>query len=345
MKEKDVLFCWFNRYNMNKPVCIFILSAFILLFTACGDEKKKKSLSGDDPVEITDFIEFFPTQEGPWQFGDTVLTKKQTDSLLISYKIFSQFVPDSFITKMVGKGVKPKFYPLANVQGEDKQHFLFSTIIASGKKAVLVAVFDKKNQFVTAMPVLVLDAAANTQQSVSINKRNTITKSVSRKNADESISQGQEVYDLDAGATSFALVMTDALDEKVTELINPIDSSSRKQKFTADYSNGKMNLVSIRDGRKDNQISFFVHFEKSNGECTGELKGEAMMVNATTAEYRVGGDPCILQFKFSANAVTLKEVEGCGAKRGLRCSFDGVYPRKKTVEKKTAEKKPAKAKK
>ncbi len=46
------------------------------------------------------------------------------------------------------------------------------------------------------------------------------------------------------------LIMTDALDDKVTELTNPIDTFSRKQKYTADYGRGKMNLVSIRDGRK-----------------------------------------------------------------------------------------------
>ena len=44
------------------------------------------------------------------------------------------------------------------------------------------------------------------------------------------------------------LVMTDALNDKVTELINPIDTLLRKHKLSADYTNGKMNMVSIRDG-------------------------------------------------------------------------------------------------
>ncbi len=44
--------------------------------------------------------------------------------------------------------------------------------------------------------------------------------------------------------------MTDALEDKVTELLNPIDTFLRKHKYAADYGSGKLNLVSIRDGRK-----------------------------------------------------------------------------------------------
>ena len=53
------------------------------------------------------------------------------------------------------------------------------------------------------------------------------------------------------------LIVTDALDDKVTELTNPIDTFSRKQKFTGDYGSGKLNLVSIRDGRKNDRLSFY----------------------------------------------------------------------------------------
>lgn len=97
------------------------------------------------------------------------------------------------------------------------------------------------------------------------------------------------------------LIMTDALEDKVTELINPIDSFARKQKFTADYGSGKMNLVSIRDGRKKGMITFFIHFEKDNGNCTGELKGEAKMISNTMAEYKEAGQPCSIQFNFTSS--------------------------------------------
>ena len=139
------------------------------------------------------------------------------------------------------------------------------------------------------------------------------------------------MYMLNADSKTFMLIMTDALNDKVTELINPIDTLPRKHKLAADYGTGKMNLVSIRDGRKNDRLTFFIHFEKNNGECTGELKGEAFLKSPTTAEYREGGDPCILKFTFSSTSVSLKE-ENCGSRRGMQCSFDGSFGRKKWVK-------------
>ncbi|MDP9230442.1 MAG: hypothetical protein M3O67_07205, partial [Bacteroidota bacterium] len=60
-----------------------------------------------------------------------------------------------------------------------------------------------------------------------------------------------------------------------------------------------------------------------------ELKGEAQFASANTAVYHQGGDPCVLKFTFTSTAVSIKEVEGCGARRGLNCSFNGSFPRKK----------------
>jgi hypothetical protein len=39
-----------------------------------------------------------------------------------------------------------------------------------------------------------------------------------------------------------------------------------------------------------------------------------------------------MQFIFSPSSVTLKEMEGCAAHRGLRCSFDGSYSKKKITK-------------
>jgi hypothetical protein len=136
--------------------------------------------------------------------------------------------------------------------------------------------------------------------------------------------------------------MTDALDDKPAELINPIDTFSRKQKNTADYGAGKTSLISFRDAKKSDRLNFFIHFEKNNGDCTGELRGEAMIKSPTIAEYREGGDPCVLQFRFTSSSVIIKELEGCGSRRGLRCSFDGSYPRKKEVKPKAVKAKSTK---
>ena len=191
----------------------------------------------------------------------------------------------------------------------------------------------------TAMTGLRPDASAATMQSVTLDRRYSITRTMLRKNPDGSMSEGKDVYVLNNEAKNFMLIMTDALEDKPAELINPIDTLPRKHKFSADYGTGKMNLVSIRDGRKNDRISFFVHFEKNNRECTGELKGEAMIRSSGTAEYREAGDPCILKFIFTGGSVTLKE-EGCGSRRGLQCLFDGSFPKKKIIKPKTVAKKP-----
>ncbi|MEI9946663.1 MAG: hypothetical protein WDN26_20875 [Chitinophagaceae bacterium] len=334
-----------RRETLNLPYQLQIMTAFskfclfiflTTLLIGCKS-KKKASLAGEDPVEVTDFIDFFPAVKLPYAITDTSLLKKDKDSLLISYKVFTQFVPDSVISKVFGKGIKPKIYPMGKVEGEET--YLFAKAVAGAKRTAFVITFDGKDNLITAMPFLTPDQNSATQQTASLDSRYTLYKNMSRKNSDGTTSEGKDVYVLNSDAKNFTLIMTDALDDKITELINPIDTFSRKQKNAADYGSGKMNIVSIRDGRKKGLLTFFIHFEKSNGACTGELKGDAIIKSATQAEYREAGDPCSLQFTFTSSGVTLKEIEGCGSRRGLRCSFDGFYPRKKEAKSKPVAKK------
>ena len=295
---------------------------------------KKPSLSGEDPVEVSDFIDFFPTVPLPFQFTEKDLDKKDKDSLLISYKVFTQFVPDSLLSKSFGKGVKPKIYPMGKVKVPKEESYLFTKAILGSRKIAFLLCFDKKENFIAGMPILIPDQNNATQQISGLDKKLSVFKTVQRKNPDSSVNEGKEVFILNSEAKNFTLILTDQLEDKPTEIINPIDTLSRKNKLSADYTTDKMNLVSIRDGRKPDRFNFFIHFEKSKGECIGELKGEARLKSPTVAEYRTGADPCILQFSFTPYAVTIKEIEGCGSHRGLKCVFEGTYPRKKVFVKK-----------
>ncbi len=319
----------------------FLLVVILLWMAGCKPNKKKTSLSGEDPVATADFIDFFQPLTLTFEAGDTLLQQKENDSLRISYKVFTELVPDSVISKVFGKGVKPAIYPLGKVIVPKAETYLFVKANTSETKVIYILCFDSKNQFITGMAALLKDQLSATSQSMTVDKKYALTKTIVKKNTDGSVSDGKDVYALDAAAKKFTLIMTDPLDDKVTELINPIDTLPRTNKMSADYSNGKMNLVSIRDGRKSDRISFFIHIEKNKGECTGEVKGEAMLRGKNLAEYRENGDPCILQFIFTASAVTLKEVEGCGARRGLDCVFDASFAKKKnpkTDDKKNAKK-------
>jgi hypothetical protein len=318
----------------------FTVFLFVMALLAGCKHKKKPSLAGDEPVEVSDFIDFFQPVKLSYQLSDSILAKKEKDSMLISYDIFTKFVPDSLVSKVFGKGVKPKIYALGKAEIPKTETYLFVKIVSNEKKAVLILAFDKANKFIAGLTALRTDGNANSIHSVILDRKYTITKTMLRKNTDGSLSEGKDVYVLNAEAKNFMLIMTDALEDKPGELINPIDTLPEKNKYSADYGSDKMNLVSIRDGRKNDRITFFIHFEKNNRECSGELKGEAMLISPGKAEYKEDGDPCILKFNFSSGSVSLKEEGGCGSRRGLQCLFDGSFPRKKDTRPKPVVKKP-----
>ncbi|HEX6193315.1 MAG TPA: hypothetical protein VFZ42_13160 [Chitinophagaceae bacterium] len=326
-----------------KRIPVFILLVSLLTAGMACKQKKKVSLSGEDPVEISDFISYFQPIELPLQFDAPMMAKKGNDSLLISQKIFRQFVPDSTLGKLLVKNPAWKIYPLGQVEASKDEKYLFAKAIIpkTPRSVALILVFDNKNNFLNAMNAWNSDKdlTKTIQATTVVDKKFTITRTAIRKNADGSVSEGKDIYAFNPESKNFTLIMTDAIGDVATELINPIDTFGRKHKYAADYSTAKTNLVSVRDGRKPDRLNFFIHFEKNNGECNGELKGEAMLRSANLAEYRQGGDPCVLQFRFSAGAVTVRELEGCGSHRDLRCSFDGVYTRKKEAKPKAPVKK------
>lgn len=317
--------------------CLLILSLFIV---SCGD-KKKPSLSGTDEVVASDFIESFQLIKPPYEVIDTSLNRKERDSSLIGNAIFAQFVPDSVLSKVLGKNAKPKIYMGKRIEIE-KETYLFIKAVSGEKKAILVLCFDKENKFKASLPLLVPDANAATIQVSGLDRRFSFYKNTLLKKPDGSTAEGKEVYIYNNEAGQFLLIMTDPLDDRVQEVINPIDTLARRHKFSGDYIRDKMNIVSIRDDNKTGRLNFFIHFDRNNGECTGELKGVASLTAANTAVYRQAGDPCSLQFTFSSSSVTVKELEPCGSHRGVKCSFDQSFPRKKEPKPKASSKKTSK---
>lgn len=299
-----------------------------LTLAAC-QQKKKVNLSGDDPVAIGDFIGFFQPLTLPFSYSDSSLARKEKDSLRISYKVFTQFVPDSVLKKQYGKNTKPSIFGLGKVEVPGAETYLLVKTVHNSRRALYWLAFDKKEQFVAALPALQVDGNPATVQTVTMDRRYTLTKAVLRRNRDGSFSEGKDVYVLNEAARRFTLIMTDALEDRPTELINPIDTLPRRHKWSGDYQAAKMNLVSIRDGRKPDRISIFIHIYKDNGACTGELKGEAFWRGPNKAVYRLEGDPCILTIQFAPGSLSLREEEGCGSHRGLKCRFDGSFTRQK----------------
>ena len=311
---------------------LIVLSLFLAACLSC--KQKKVSLSGDAPVTLTDLIAAFPEAKLPFLVQDTMMDNKAMDSMPVSAKLIHQYIPDSVFAANFPKGVKAKFHALGRVRVPEKETYLFVKATGGGHQTVYLLCFDEKPQFKAAMALLPFSPVSNGFAEGGMDKRYSIIHNRFRKGADGQYQYHKNVHVYNSGV--FNLILTES-NETVTPsvLYNPIDTLPRKHKLSADYVKDKANMVSIRDARRANRLSFFIHFENNGGECTGDLKGEADLVKPNLAIYQDMGDHCELEFSFSGNAVSIRELQGCGNHRGIKCFFEGSFPRKKEAAKPT----------
>jgi hypothetical protein len=208
--------------------------------------------------------------------------------------------------------------------------YLFIKALTPSKKILYVACLDKDGKFSTGMPLLIREDDSEIRYAASIDNKYAISVSRLRKDGDGRTIFVRIVYVYNAEGV-FTLIMRESNEGKPKsgQIYNPIDTLAHKHKFTGDYIQDKRNFISFRDGKNNSVIRFFVHFEKDNGNCKGELKGEARFVSSTVARYIANGDPCSLEFNFSDKTVHMKELDGCGNHRDIRCYFEGLYNRHK----------------
>lgn len=311
-----------------KNTWLLAIIPFLILVACKG---KPASLTDDQSVTPEEFIAFFPEMSLPYIVTDTAsLFKKNNDSAIIGSKVFTQMVGDSILTRYFGAKARPRVYPVGKVQVRKGETYIFVKIIAPAKRGVYLLTFDKKDAFKAALPLLVLDNDPLTTQMADMDRRHTITTMRQRKKPDGTATYRKDVFVYnDLG--QYTLILTESNEDQATapDVLNPLDTLPRRHKYAADYVKDKRNMVSIREGKNASNVRFFIHFEKDKGECKGELRGEANFTQPNVAVFRQSGDPCVLQFTFTATSVTLKELEGCGNYRDIRCFFEGSFPRKK----------------
>jgi hypothetical protein len=305
---------------------LFCLSLILLLF-AC--KNKKTSLQDDSTVTVSDFIEFFPEVSLPFYVSDSVLLKKSNDSMVIGKKNFSKFIPDSIYRKDFGKGITPKLYAIGRAVEKKKEKYLFIKAVSGSKRVAYLVCFSKDDQFLKAMPLVRTGIDRSTSAYGLLDTKFQITTYRETRKSSDEIAYKRNVYFYDRNSDLFTLIMTEPNEDIIQDIINPIDTMSSKHKYAGDYVLNKRNIISVRDGKNPSEIQFFVHFEKMNGECTGELKGTARMISKTVAQFAPGGNPCVLEFLFTATRVTMKEKSGCGSYRDIKCFFEGSFPKKK----------------
>jgi hypothetical protein len=303
-----------------------VLLVFVL-WSCKGGKKEENGFSYEK------FASLFPSEQSSYQLSDADLSNNK-DTTIIRSAEFAKFISDSIKTKLFGKGNKVKYVAMAKVKAPKNTNYYIVKATGGGKKVALLLPFTN-NQFDVAFPFLVPDSDPTTTQLSSIDKSNAIIKTVTQKKSSGDVAEGKDVYQYVPEVKDFTLLLTNPLNKKA-EVINPIDTLQRKHKFSGDYMKDKTNYVSIRDGRSANELLLFIHIEK--GDCSGEIKGSLLLTASNRGVYRQAGDPCELNFQFSGNTVSVKEGGGCGSRRGLDCSFDGSYTRKKETKSKSTKK-------
>jgi hypothetical protein len=301
------------------PITVFICCRHKA--TDGGGEVKK--------IEPEDFLAMFHVMNLPLNFADSSLSRKASDSPL-AISVFSQFIADSLIQKHFGKTIKPRLYASGKLLVKNAETYLFIKALSPAKKTLYVVCLDKDGKFQTGMPLLIRDNDSEIRYAAAIDNKYAISVSRLRKDEDGRAFFVRTVYVYNAEGV-FTLIMRESNEgkPKTVQIYNPIDTFAHKHKFTGDYMQDKRNFVSFRDGKNNSVIRFFVHFEKDNGNCKGELKGVARFVSSTVARYIANGDPCSLEFNFSEKTVRMNELEGCGNHRDIRCYFDGSYEKHK----------------
>jgi hypothetical protein len=317
----------------------FGLALLLITLAFCNSNKTTEPENGSFNMQTLGGR--FKETKIPYRLSDSALLLNN-DTGTISNPEFLKLL-DSARSLAFGK-TKARYTPMVQMTGPGgEQLFVVKATAANNKKVAILVAFDKNEQFGAAFPFLQPDNDPGSAQFSSVEKtsRNTIINRGMRRKINDQIAEGREVFEYDAANHRFNLVMTDIVDDRPTEVINPIDTLPAKHKFSGDYIKDATNIVSVRDGRYPNQLTVFIHTSTNKGACGGEIKADVLVTSATTAIYRQGGDPCVLELSFGKSSVTLREMEGCGSRRGLECSFDGTFPKKK--EKKPAAAKPGKS--
>jgi hypothetical protein len=306
---------------MKKLLTICLLH----LLWSCAN--KNLDLSGETTIKPSDFVQAFKPIKGNYTLSDTDFIKK-ADTLKIGVKALHQFLPDSTISQMVKNEKKETIYPVGVIEKETEKYFLI--LVKSKKVAKLFTyVTDQKMNYLGFKELLSNEDKDAYARSVSINKEPTfvISKETYDNNKELKFSRSGWIFNAGAG---FMIVVNDSNETPQNNVvINPLDTLPSFAKLSGDYIKNEKNYISIRDGKDAKTYLFFIHFEKNNADCIGELKGTFTLSSPVAGQFTQNGDPCIIDFSFSGNTVRVKEQGTCGNHRGIKCFFDDSFTRKK----------------
>ena len=313
------------RYLRN----LLILLAFI------GCAETKTDLSGNTPLKINDFNAAFKNIELPIRINDTNLVAF-TDTIKIGRKALAQFLPDSVVDAIAPKFIKnSSIFTVGKIEKETEYYLLLNNKDTK-KQTVSVIAFSKKNVFLGYQILTQFDLTQKGSQfygkTLLINKEPTFLIEENKLDPEQGLTNEKKGWAYTE--QGFRLIYLDAnIKPEQKAILNPIDTLPTVNTYSGDYARDKKNFISLRDFGNANKYQFFLHFEKKDGTCVGELKG-LLNFNKNQATYSEKGDPCTIQFTITGNVIKIKEDGNCGNHRNMTCYFNDSYDKKRKAKSK-----------
>ena len=313
------------RYLRN----LLILLAFI------GCAETKTDLSGNTPLKINDFNAAFKNIELPIRINDTNLVAF-TDTIKIGRKALAQFLPDSVVDAIAPKLIKnSSIFTVGKIEKETEYYLLLNNKDTK-KQTLSVIAFSKKNVFLGYQILTQFDLTQKGSQfygkTLLINKEPTFLIEENKLDPEQGLTNEKKGWAYTE--QGFRLIYLDAnIKPEQKAILNPIDTLPTVNTFSGDYARDKKNFISLRDFGNANKYQFFLHFEKKDGTCVGELKG-LLNFNKNQATYSEKGDPCTIQFTITGNVIKIKEDGNCGNHRNMTCYFNDSYDKKRKAKSK-----------
>lgn len=317
---------------MNRKTAYLLWFSLILMIISSCHPKGRASQEGG-VFTYSDLLLQFPVFNLPFKYNEDSLQKILPDSLQLDAKRTGKFIPDSLWFPEGKTHVKTDIYPLGQRRYHNLRLLMIKVVSPVTQKADLL-IYGKDGKLI-GVKEIASASKANPNQVFSFSLDNKFLLRVNeRKQLDNGfVITREQVYGINPDG-SLLLIMTNTNEPaNPNSFTNPIDTLPHKDHFSGDYYTTKYDMVSIRDGKTKNTFRFFIHLNKSNGDCTGELDGTGKFTRKDIGEFQEQNGPCAVRFRFSPGRVTIEEVGGCGAYRGINCLFDGTYSLKREKKK------------
>ncbi|SKA39790.1 hypothetical protein SAMN04488128_10559 [Chitinophaga eiseniae] len=308
------------------------MKRYLLLLLTIGalaacKSNKKPGKGANEPMTFEDFQELFTPGTLPYKLNADSLQLKMADSLAVGAADVSRFLTDTLTQGDYSKTEKVKLFPLTRIQGNVTNYMVIKAVGRTQTTGYL-CILDKKGKYLNRLRIANTGSADGAVVFTSIDSKNVIKISSEKKLSGSNTALREDFYAVGKDGTA-QLIMTNSNGPTTPgQIFNPIDTLPRKHKFSGDYTAGDMNLISIRDGEDAKTFQFFITFSKNNGSCKGELSGRGHYIAGNRGEYKDKESSCGIAFQFSAGRVTIREVGGCGAYRGIKCFFEGNFVKK-----------------